>query len=105
MYQVIISETVTLKINKYSLNYRGYFYSLYIDSGIWAEKQIISSYINESTFRVEEIYEILKTHFSKEIILWRTPQNTLCLPWRSKKLVVTWEEQDHARIIKDLEIK
>lgn len=69
MYKIQFSENVIATIDEYSLRYREYFRSLYEDSGIWNEQKIIEGYINESIFRIEEIYGLLHTIFLQDIIL------------------------------------
>jgi hypothetical protein len=69
MFEIIISERVILKLQKYSLDYREYFCNVYQDCGIWSEDQIIDCYDKEGKFRPKEILKILKNHFSKEFIL------------------------------------
>lgn len=92
MYKVILSEDTIMIIDKYSLKYREYFEELYSDTGIWAENQILDQYRKESLQRRQEIIYLLADKLSKDTILGRTSENTTVFSWRSKLLLVSWQE-------------
>ena len=102
---VKLSHSAIKSIDTYIANYKGYFRDLYIDTGIWWENIIIENYIKESSTRKDEIYNLLEKRLSGETVLWRTPNNTLFLGWRSKILFVEWEDHWEDRIITILSIR
>ncbi len=92
-------------IEQYIRQYRIYYQDLYSDTGIWGENQIIDNYIRESIDREEELYTYIEQIVSPDIILGRTPLNTMLLPWRSKTLWISWEDDGDTRIVRDLIIR
>lgn len=105
MHKVTLSERAIAAIDTYSRKYREYFEELYADSGIWAEDQIIDQYKQESLQRRQEILFLLAEKLSKDTILGRTAENTAVFSWRSKILLVSWQESGDTRTITDLSIR
>ncbi len=102
---VTLSHASIKSIDTYIANYKGYFRELYVDTGIWWEDIIIENYLKESRARKDEIYDLLERRLSSETVLWRTPNNTLFLGWRSKILFVEWEDHWEDRAITTLSIR
>jgi hypothetical protein len=92
-------------VEQYIRQYRIYYQELYSDTGIWWENQIIDNYIRESVDREEELYTYIEKIVSPDIILGRTPLDTIFLPWRSKTLWISWEDDGDTRIVRDLIIR
>lgn len=103
MFNIKILPQAYQKIDMYVLNYRNYFEDLYKDSGIWDEEKIISSYCQEAEERYFQILDILKEKLSDTVITY--PNNTTIIRWRSKILLVSFQDEDDTRIITDLEIR
>ena len=68
MYKVIFSPVSTQSLEMYISRYREYYLTLYGDTGIWSQDQIIHSYILESTKRKEEIIQIIVQKLSQESV-------------------------------------
>lgn len=105
MRQVYFSHSVYEVIDAYILQYATYFYQLYSDTGIWSEDQILAYYDQAATLRRDEIIDALYDTLLPEIIIGHSGQNTVKIMWRSKMLIVGWEERDMmTRIATSLEI-
>lgn len=92
MYKVLFSRETFEYISDYFEKYREYYEKLYEDSWIWSEKQIVDSYIKESSNRKEEIIGIITTYLKEEKIFWRTRDNTIIISWRTKYIFLDFEE-------------
>lgn len=92
-------------IDNYLIHYREYYESLYSDTGLYGERQIIDNYLHESIARQSEIYDLIEQKLSPEVVLWRALQNTIFLKWHSKTLFVAWEDDWDIRIVTDLLIQ
>ena len=104
MPNVKFSESAINAINDYSRRYREYYEELYSDTGIWWEDQIIDNYIKESITRRSEIIDLIDLKLKEETILGRQPWETILLSWRSKTLLILWEDSDNERIITKISI-
>ncbi len=93
MKKVFLHREVITSIDIYISSYLDYYVSLYSDTGIFSEEIIIEQYQKEARERYREIRSRITEYFSPDIILGRTPDNTLFLPWRSKTLFITWEDE------------
>ncbi len=93
MKKVFLHREVIASIDTYISSYLDYYVSLYSDTGIFSEEIIIEQYQKEARERYREIRSRITEYFSPDIILGRTPDNTLFLPWRSKTLFITWEDE------------
>lgn len=105
MRNIVYEETVFLAIEKYIFDYKSYFYSLYSDTGIFSEQLILDRYEEEAKNRHREIIDCIHNNLSRDIVLGRTTDNTLFLPWRSKILWCTWRDEENIRIITNLIIR
>jgi hypothetical protein len=105
MHNIVLSTQAIDAIATYITSYRTYYSDLYRDSGIWWEDIIIENYFQESLSRKAEILKFLERRLSGETVLWRTPNNTLFIWWRSKILFVEWTETDDTRTITHLSIR
>jgi hypothetical protein len=99
MPNVRFSESAIDAINEYSRKYREYYEDLYSDTGIWWEDQIIDNYRNESYTRRAEIFDTIDTKLKQDIVFGRKPWDTLLLSWRSKTLLIVWEDIWDDRIV------
>ena len=72
MYKINISKKSIKYLDDYFSIYCSYFESLYEDSWIWSEDQIIDWYIQESTKRKDEIIDLINNKLSDNSVLWRT---------------------------------
>ncbi|MDP2103288.1 MAG: hypothetical protein Q8K26_00010 [Candidatus Gracilibacteria bacterium] len=105
MYRVQYSEEVRTSIKEYSRRYREYFEELYSDTGIWSEEQILDQYRKEALQRRAEIIALLDDRLSVDVVLGRTPQNTAIFLWRSKIILVSWQDYRSDRIITHISIR
>ncbi len=92
MRQVYFSHAVYEVIDAYILQYATYFYHLYSDTGIWSEDQILAYYDQAATLRRDEVIDALYATLLPETIIGHSGQNTIKILWRSKMLIVGWEE-------------
>lgn len=105
MRNIIYSDKVILSVDDYIYWYKKYFYSLYSDTGIFSEQLILDRYEEEAKSRHREIFDCIHTSLSMEVVLGRTSDNTLFLPWRSKILWLSWVDENNTRIVTDLIIR
>lgn len=105
MYNIFFSENVQARVSEYSRQYRTYYEALYLDSGIWAEEQIIDGYIRESLQRESEIYSTIAERLSGKYDILISQGSTTYIRWRSKYLFITWEDDKGDRVITHLEIR
>lgn len=90
-------------INFYTDSYRRYYEELYSDTGLWWLDMILSSYRDESKNRRQEILDLIEESLSNELITYLV--NTTIVRWRSKILLITFEDEGDARIVTHLEIR
>lgn len=76
---------------------------LFEDSWIWSEESIVYNYIFDSSLKTEEIYDLIFEKLSDDLIKY--PENKAIIKWRSKYLIIKFEDKEDKRIILDLEIK
>ena len=105
MKKILLHDSVIEAVDIYIENYANYFLGLYTDTGIFSEEQILEYYEREAQNREKELHNILKTRFSSDVVLGRTLDNTLFLPWRSKTLLIVWQDDGDTRTIIDLIIR
>lgn len=105
MHEVRLSEPCIQKIDTYIRRYRESFESLYSDTGIWSEDQIIAQYTKESKTRRNEIVEVIEVELSEENVLGRTSETTTKLQWRSKVISLEWKTEGSTRIITEIQIR
>lgn len=105
MKEIQLQDNVIRAVDIYIENYSNYFLGLYTDTGIFSEDQILEYYEKEAQNREKELYSLMKTTFSPEIVLGRTIKNTLFMTWRSKTLFVAWQDKENVRILADLVIR
>ncbi len=99
MYNVEFNEWVIINIDTYIYHYKKYFIDLYSDTGIFSEEIIIQKYIEEAKLRHREIFNIIQKRLHYDSVLWSTPSNTLRISWRSKTLLVAWQDEWNMRIV------
>ncbi len=104
MKTILFHERSIQTIDTYIDRYEAYFFDLFTDTGLFNEETIRENYMKEARNRRDDIFERIIARFSPEIVLGRTPENTLFLPWRSKVLFVTWQDEGEIRVITDLKI-
>lgn len=97
MFKVYFSRESSECLARYIIQYREYYESLYKDSGIWSEDQIIGGYVSESRQRKNEIMALITGRLSQETILGKTSSNTIVLTWRSKYIFLEWRENKDLR--------
>jgi len=71
MYNILFSEIANFQINEFINSYKNTFLSRFIDTWIYDEELIISSYINISETLKDKIYLNnwdIKYYFSKKIV-------------------------------------
>lgn len=105
MKKILLHDSVIIAVDTYIRNYSAYFLGLYTDTGIFSEAQILEYYEKEAKNREAELYNLIKTRFSPDIVLGRTMSNTLLLPWRAKTLFVVWQDDEDTRVLMDLTIR
>jgi len=105
MYKVKFHTRVQNYLSEYFRNYREYHEELYQDSWLWNEDMIIEWYIKESTNRKQEIITKIETLFSENEILWKTPENTIFIRWKTKYMFIEWSENSNTRYIEKLEMR
>ncbi len=93
MFSLVYDEKTSFVIRKYIFEYKRYFHDLYSDTGIFTEYLILEKYEEEAKKRHREILDIIDDRLSPDVILGRTPDKTLFIPWRSKTLLITWEDE------------
>lgn len=93
MFSVIYDEKTSFVIRKYIFDYKKYFHDLYSDTGIFTEHLILEKYEEEAKKRHREILDTINDRLIPDIVLGRTPDNTIFVPWRSKTLFITWEDE------------
>lgn len=103
MFKVILNKNTIKKLQSYSKNYRNYFEEIYSDTWIWNEDTIIESYLKESIFRYEEIKTKIISRLSDSIITRKN--NQAIIRWRSKILIISFQDSWDTRTITDLEIR
>lgn len=92
MYRVFFKSKTSEYILNYFENYRKYYESLFEDSWIWSENQIIDWYIKESLNRHNELKNLIIQVLKEENILWRKENNSLIIRWRTKYLFIEFYE-------------
>ena len=106
MRQVYFSHAVYEVIDTYILQYATYFYHLYSDTGIWSEDQILAYYDQAATLRRDEIIDSIYNTLLLETVIGHSGQNTVKIMWRSKMLIVGWEDRDTmTRVVTELQIR
>jgi len=105
MKKILLHDSVIKAVDVYIRNYSSYFLGLYTDTGIFSEDQILKYYEKEAQNREIELYNLIKTKFSPNIVLGRTTRNTLLIPWRAKTLFVAWQDDEGNRVLMDLIIR
>ena len=103
MFNITFSQKAFHQIQAYISRYREYYQELYLDSWIWNENLIISWYVNESENRYDEIRNIIKQRLSEDIPSY--PHNKAIIPWRTKVLFISFEQDDDTRIITYVDIR
>lgn len=102
MKQILLQDNVIHTIDAYIENYKSIFHHIYDDTGLFGLQQIMDSYEMAAEYRRQELTDLIIQRFAPEIILGRTPGNTILLPWRTKTLWISWEDDTNSRIIIDL---
>lgn len=97
-FQVVLSEIVRDKIDRYIHAYEFFFEKLYEDTGIWSEDQIRENYRKQARERKEKVLGKLQFVFSQEIILGRTSETTHIILFENKVLIVTYSEDENERL-------
>ena len=64
---------------------------------------ILSSYRDESKNRRQEILDLIEENLSNELITYLV--NTTIVRWRSKILLINFEDEGDTRIVTHLEIR
>lgn len=103
MYKIRLTESALQNIKEYSSNYRKYYEELYQDTGLWWEDIIIQNYISEAENRYREIRVSLVSKLANSMIVY--PDNQTIIRWRSKVILVSWEDDGDTRVITSLEIR
>ena len=104
MFKVAFSSASLEKINQYIDSYTSYYEDTFMDCWIWSEIKIINTYKREGVFRYHEILEIINKKFGSSLPS-SYQDNEVVIKWRSKKLLVSFTENQGTRIITKLEIK
>lgn len=105
MRSIIYSDKVILSVDDYIYWYKKYFYSLYSDTGIFSEQLILDRYEEEAKKRHREILDFIRNRLTLDVVLGRTSDNTIFLPWRSKTLWFIWIDEGDNRVVTDLIIR
>ncbi len=71
MYNILFSEKTTFQINEFVNSYKRSFLKRFIDTWIYNEELIISSYIKLSEELKVRIYSEIKNKLGKNLVLWR----------------------------------
>lgn len=103
MYKVVYTAESLRAIDTYIMQYTSYFEQLYSDSGIWSVDQIIEQYRREWYARYDEIIDVITHTLQSNITTYM--QNQTIIRWRSKVILVSWEDDGDSRIITSLEIR
>ncbi|OIP51688.1 hypothetical protein AUK10_04515 [Candidatus Gracilibacteria bacterium CG2_30_37_12] len=105
MYKIIYSPKAVAEVDRYILAYRHQFLSLYTDTGIFSELEILERYEKEAIDRYEEIYSLIEERIGDgETVFGRQQDNTLLLSWRYKTIKVAWDDDEGIRYIKKVRI-
>lgn len=94
MYRVYFNNEVSIYILNYFENYRKYYESLFEDSWIWSENQIINLYIEESLNRHNELKNLIINTLKDEKILWIKNDNSMIIKWRTKYIFIDFQEDN-----------
>jgi len=103
MFKVTFTENAYQGIDMYVYRYRSYFENLYKDTGVWEENTIIDNYIIESEERYFQIVDTIAKVLQDDIITYT--QNETLIKWRSKILLVFFQEKENTRIITGISIR
>lgn len=103
MHKIIFHKTALTKVDLFIESYRTYHENVYQDSWIWSEDVIIDSYMKESIFRYDEILEIVSNKLSNPVVSFTMNQSVI--RWRTKILLVSFEDNWDTRTITDIEIR
>jgi len=95
MYKIIYSLKAVAEVDRYILAYRHQFRSLYTDTGIFSEIEILERYEKEAIDRYEEIYSLIEERIGNdERVFGRHQNNTLLLSWRYKTIEIAWDDDE-----------
>jgi hypothetical protein len=75
MYNILFSEKANFQINEFINSYKNSFLSRFIDTWIYNEELIITSYIKISEELKVKIYSEIKNKLVDKTILWRVLLN------------------------------
>jgi hypothetical protein len=103
MHKVIFSLEAISMVQSYIRRYRLYYEELYSDSGLWNEDMIIEGYRAEAIKRYEEIFDIIEVHLEKEIVSYMRDETII--KWRSRVLLVSFEDEGNIRTITHIQIR
>ena len=92
MYNIVYLPESLLSIERYIIAYRDYFLEIYSDTGIWSETEIKEQYILMSDARHEEILSLIEERLTADSVIGQSHANSVKIPWRSKFLLVSWQE-------------
>lgn len=90
---ILFQDNSIENIDRYIDRYEEYFFNLFTNTGLFNEQNIRENYIREAKNRRDDIFDRIVKRLSPDIVLGRTPENTLFLPWRSKILSITWRDE------------
>jgi hypothetical protein len=68
MYNLTFSPLAQDSIIAYISSYRRYFFTLYTDTGIWSEKQILECYAEQAIAREREIFQTIRIRLTPDIV-------------------------------------
>jgi len=103
MYKILFHTKASGSIKLYTDLYRNYYKELFIDTEIWSVEQIVDGYNQESRKRYQEIADIIEQTLSNPIISYS--KNETLIKWKSKILLVSFQEKGDTRIITDISIR
>lgn len=93
MKTVLFQDNCIESVDRYIDRYEEYFFDLFTDTGIFNEETIRENYVREAKNRRDDIFHSIIQRLSPDIVLGRTPENKLFLPWRSKVLLIAWKDE------------
>lgn len=101
--KIIFRKNVLEYLKNYIEYYKKYYMNLYSETWIFWEDEIINFYIKDWNNKRKEILNLIEKKLSNNFIKYS--DNIIKIKWRTKFLILKFEDLEWNRIILDLEIK
>lgn len=106
MYSIIFSEKVIFKIDYFVDSYRDSFLKRFLDTWIYNEDWIRSSYIELSKSFRNNIYYEINNKLKEELVLWRMLSekefsSVFIIVW-NYRILIDYKENTEIRIIQEI---